>query len=101
MVPASQLIPHKRSILAKTIHSQLKQSLKAECASNQTVSTFIDAEGLPLKILEGFGYKWCTPIRREDLFSKKSFSVKCPHTDPKEASFRFQAYVQLDENGDK
>jgi len=45
---------------------------------------------------EGFGYKWCTPIRWEDLIARKSFTVKCPHTDPKEAAFMFQAWVQTD-----
>jgi len=45
---------------------------------------------------EGFGYKWCTPIRWEDLISRKSLTIKCPHADPKEAAFRFQAWVQMD-----
>lgn len=46
--------------------------------------------------LEGFGYKWCTAIRFEDLVAKKSFTIKCPHSDAKEAAFRFQAWVQTD-----
>lgn len=45
---------------------------------------------------QGFGYKWCPAIRWEDLTVKKSFTVKCPHTDPREAAFRFQAWVQTD-----
>ncbi|KIM48205.1 hypothetical protein M413DRAFT_439924 [Hebeloma cylindrosporum] len=45
---------------------------------------------------QGFGYKWCTPIRWEDLISRKSLTIKCPHADPKEAAFRFQAWVQMD-----
>lgn len=45
---------------------------------------------------EGFGYKWCTPIRWDDLLARKGFTIKCPHTDPKEAAFRFQAWVQTD-----
>ncbi|KAF5370222.1 hypothetical protein D9615_010080 [Tricholomella constricta] len=45
---------------------------------------------------QGFGYKWCTAIRFEDLMAKKSFTIKCPHTDPAEAAFRFQAWVQTD-----
>ncbi|KAJ6604648.1 vacuolar protein sorting-associated protein 13 [Mycena vulgaris] len=45
---------------------------------------------------QGFGYKWCPAIRWEDLTAKKSFTVKCPHTDPREAAFRFQAWVQTD-----
>ncbi|KAF5375265.1 hypothetical protein D9758_000284 [Tetrapyrgos nigripes] len=47
---------------------------------------------------QGFGYKWCPAIRWEDLVTNKSFSIKCPHTDPKEAAFRFQAWVQSDLN---
>ena len=46
--------------------------------------------------VEGFGYKWCTAIRFEDLVAKKSFTIKCPHSDAKEAAFRFQAWVQTD-----
>ncbi|KAJ7786305.1 vacuolar protein sorting-associated protein 13 [Mycena metata] len=45
---------------------------------------------------QGFGYKWCPPIRWEDLIAKRSFAIKCPHTDPREAAFRFQAWVQTD-----
>ncbi|KAF9478514.1 vacuolar protein sorting-associated protein 13 [Pholiota conissans] len=45
---------------------------------------------------QGFGYKWCPPIRWEDLISRKSFTIKCPHADPKEAAFRLQAWVQMD-----
>lgn len=45
---------------------------------------------------EGFGYKWCSAIRFEDLIAKKNFTIKCPHADPKEAAFRFQAWVQTD-----
>ncbi|KAJ2927125.1 hypothetical protein H1R20_g9964, partial [Candolleomyces eurysporus] len=45
---------------------------------------------------QGFGYKWCTPIRWEDLVARKSFAIKCPHSDPKEPTFRFQAWVQTD-----
>ncbi|KAK7468899.1 Vacuolar protein sorting-associated protein 13 [Stygiomarasmius scandens] len=47
---------------------------------------------------QGFGYKWCSPIRWEELVSSRSFTVKCPHTDPREAAFRFQAWVQSDLN---
>ncbi|KAF8078623.1 vacuolar protein sorting-associated protein 13, partial [Lyophyllum atratum] len=45
---------------------------------------------------QGFGYKWCSAIRFEDLVARKSFTIKCPHTDPTEAAFRFQAWVQTD-----
>ncbi|TFK41159.1 vacuolar protein sorting-associated protein vps13 [Crucibulum laeve] len=45
---------------------------------------------------QGFGYKWCSAIRWEDLIAKKSFTIRCPHGDPKEAAFRFQAWVQTD-----
>ncbi|KAF9459895.1 vacuolar protein sorting-associated protein 13 [Collybia nuda] len=45
---------------------------------------------------QGFGYKWCSAIRWEDLIAKKSFTIKCPHSDAKEAAFRFQAWVQTD-----
>jgi len=45
---------------------------------------------------QGFGYKWSPPIRWEDLMARKSFTIKCPHSDPKEAAFRLQAWVQTD-----
>ncbi|KDR84988.1 hypothetical protein GALMADRAFT_233521 [Galerina marginata CBS 339.88] len=45
---------------------------------------------------QGFGYKWGAPIRWEDLISRKSFTIKCPHADPNEAAFRLQAWVQTD-----
>ncbi|KAG5647989.1 hypothetical protein DXG03_007023 [Asterophora parasitica] len=45
---------------------------------------------------QGFGYKWCSAIRFEDLMARKRFTIKCPHTDPSEAAFRFQAWVQTD-----
>ncbi|RDB28887.1 Vacuolar protein sorting-associated protein 13 [Hypsizygus marmoreus] len=45
---------------------------------------------------QGFGYKWCSAIRWEDLVANKSFTIKCPHNDPAEAAFRFQAWVQTD-----
>ncbi|KAJ7254114.1 hypothetical protein B0H12DRAFT_1202424 [Mycena haematopus] len=45
---------------------------------------------------QGFGYKWCSAIRWEDLLSRRNFTIKCPHTDPREAAFRFQAWVQTD-----
>ncbi|KAG6857562.1 hypothetical protein H0H87_000161 [Tephrocybe sp. NHM501043] len=45
---------------------------------------------------QGFGYKWCSSIRFEDLLARKSFTIKCPHTNPEEAAFRFQAWVQTD-----
>jgi len=51
-----------------------------------------------ISLLEGFGYKWCSAIRFEDLVTKKGFTIKCPHTDPKEAAFRFQAWVETDGN---
>ncbi|KIM85199.1 hypothetical protein PILCRDRAFT_817197 [Piloderma croceum F 1598] len=47
---------------------------------------------------QGFGYKWCSAIRFEDLVAKKGFTIRCPHTDPKEAAFRFQAWVETDGN---
>ncbi|KAH6917385.1 vacuolar protein sorting-associated protein vps13 [Coprinopsis sp. MPI-PUGE-AT-0042] len=47
---------------------------------------------------QGFGYKWCPPLRWEDLVSRKSFTIKCPHGDPAEAAFRFQAWAQTDAN---
>ncbi|KAF9270221.1 DUF1162-domain-containing protein [Marasmius fiardii PR-910] len=45
---------------------------------------------------QGFGYKWCGAIRWEDLIAHKNFTVKCPHGDPSEAAFRFQAWVHSD-----
>jgi vacuolar protein sorting-associated protein 13A/C len=47
-------------------------------------------------MIEGFGYKWCPAIRWEDLLARRSFTVKCPHTDTREAAFRFQAWVETD-----
>jgi vacuolar protein sorting-associated protein 13A/C len=49
---------------------------------------------------QGFGYKWSPAIRWEDLISRKSFTLKCPHADPNEAAFRFQAWVDTDANED-
>ncbi|KAJ6610914.1 vacuolar protein sorting-associated protein 13 [Mycena sp. CBHHK59/15] len=43
---------------------------------------------------QGFGYKWCPAIRWEELIARRSFTIKCPHTDQREAAFRFQAWVQ-------
>ncbi|TFK30442.1 vacuolar protein sorting-associated protein vps13 [Coprinopsis marcescibilis] len=47
---------------------------------------------------QGFGYKWSSPIRWEDLLSRKSFTIKCPHSDSKEAAFRLQAWAQMENN---
>lgn len=47
-------------------------------------------------LIEGFGYKWSQAIRWEDLISRRSFSIRCPHSDPSEAAFRFQAWVDTD-----
>ena len=52
-----------------------------------------------IKILsEGFGYKWSNAIRYEDLLQRKTFTVKCPHSDEHESAFRFHASVQVDAN---
>ncbi|KIY52729.1 hypothetical protein FISHEDRAFT_63685 [Fistulina hepatica ATCC 64428] len=45
---------------------------------------------------QGFGYKWCSAIRWEDLVAKRTHTVKCVHTNPHEPAFRFQAWVQTD-----
>jgi vacuolar protein sorting-associated protein 13A/C len=47
---------------------------------------------------EGFGYKWSSAIKWEDLIARKVFTVKCSHTDEKEAAFRFHACVEADLN---
>lgn len=47
---------------------------------------------------QGFGYKWSPGVRYDDLLARKSFTIKCPHSDPQEAAFRFQAWVQTDAN---
>ncbi|KAF9453814.1 vacuolar protein sorting-associated protein 13 [Macrolepiota fuliginosa MF-IS2] len=47
---------------------------------------------------QGFGYKWSPAIRYDDLLVRKGFTIKCPHSDPREAAFRFQAWVQTDTN---
>ncbi|KAF5355629.1 hypothetical protein D9756_003767 [Leucocoprinus leucothites] len=45
---------------------------------------------------QGFGYKWSPAIRYDDLLARKAFTIKCPHSDSREAAFRFQAWVQMD-----
>ncbi|KAF7306925.1 hypothetical protein MIND_00485000 [Mycena indigotica] len=45
---------------------------------------------------QGFGYKWCSAIHWEDLMAKRNLTIKCAHTDAREAAFRFQAWVQTD-----
>ncbi|KAI6047634.1 vacuolar protein sorting-associated protein 13 [Pisolithus marmoratus] len=45
---------------------------------------------------QGFGYKWCSSLRFDDLVMKRSLTIHCPHSDSKEAPFRFQAWVQTD-----
>ncbi|KAG1757583.1 vacuolar protein sorting-associated protein 13 [Suillus lakei] len=47
---------------------------------------------------QGFGYRWCSSIRFEDLIAKKSLTISCPHNDQQEAPFRFQAWAQSDSN---
>ncbi|KAG2159854.1 vacuolar protein sorting-associated protein 13 [Suillus bovinus] len=47
---------------------------------------------------QGFGYRWCSSIRFEDLITKKSLTISCPHNDQQEAPFRFQAWAQSDSN---
>ncbi|KAF9652010.1 vacuolar protein sorting-associated protein 13 [Thelephora ganbajun] len=47
---------------------------------------------------QGFGYKWSSAIRYEDLLQRKTFTVKCPHSDEHESAFRFHVYVQVDAN---
>ncbi|KAI8995643.1 vacuolar protein sorting-associated protein 13 [Trametes punicea] len=47
---------------------------------------------------QGFGYKWSPAIRWEDLISKRGFTLRCPHSDPNEAAFRFQAWADADAN---
>ncbi|KAL6309957.1 vacuolar protein sorting-associated protein 13 [Sparassis latifolia] len=45
---------------------------------------------------QGFGYKWSSAIRWEDLLARRRFTIRCPHADPTEAAFRFQAWVETD-----
>ncbi|EIW86715.1 vacuolar protein sorting-associated protein 13 [Coniophora puteana RWD-64-598 SS2] len=47
---------------------------------------------------QGFGYRWCSSLRMEDLLAKRNLTINCPHNDPQEAPFRFQAWVQIDES---
>ncbi|XP_006454344.1 hypothetical protein AGABI2DRAFT_114096 [Agaricus bisporus var. bisporus H97] len=47
---------------------------------------------------QGFGYKWSPAIRYDDLLARKGFSIRCTHSDPREAAFRFQAWVHTDAN---
>ncbi|KZT30580.1 vacuolar protein sorting-associated protein 13 [Neolentinus lepideus HHB14362 ss-1] len=68
-------------------------------APGQDFSLPIEAVGhtrIRIQPDQGFGYKWSSAIRWEDLISKKNFAVRCPHTDEAEAAFRFQACVQTD-----
>ncbi|KAI0321342.1 hypothetical protein OF83DRAFT_1274656 [Amylostereum chailletii] len=45
---------------------------------------------------QGFGYKWSPAIRWDDLVSRQSFTLRCPHSNEGEAAFRFHAFVQTD-----
>ena len=59
----------------------------------------IDWVSVPLTIpflKEGFGYKWSPAVRWEDLIAKRGFTLRCPHNDQNEASFRFQAWAEAD-----
>lgn len=47
---------------------------------------------------EGFGYRWSGPIRYDDLLQRKTFTIKCPHSDESESAFRFHAHVKVDAN---
>ncbi|KAL4070939.1 vacuolar protein sorting-associated protein 13 [Scleroderma citrinum] len=47
---------------------------------------------------QGFGYKWCSSLRFDDLIAKRSLMIQCPHGDTREVPFRFQAWVQADPN---
>jgi vacuolar protein sorting-associated protein 13A/C len=47
---------------------------------------------------EGFGYKWSPAIKWEDLVARKIFTLKCSHSDEREAAFRFHACVETDLN---
>ncbi|KAH9898385.1 vacuolar protein sorting-associated protein 13 [Cubamyces lactineus] len=47
---------------------------------------------------QGFGYKWSPAVRWEDLIAKRGFTLRCPHSDPNEAAFRFQAWADADAN---
>ena len=47
---------------------------------------------------EGFGYRWSNAVRYEDLVQRKTFTIKCPHSDERESAFRFHAHVQVDPN---
>ncbi|TFK57082.1 DUF1162-domain-containing protein [Heliocybe sulcata] len=68
-------------------------------APGQDFSLPIEAVGhtrIRIQPDQGFGYKWSSAIRWEDLIAKKNFPIRCPHTDEVEAAFRFQACVQTD-----
>ncbi|THH01814.1 hypothetical protein EW026_g979 [Hermanssonia centrifuga] len=47
---------------------------------------------------QGFGYKWSPSIRWEDLVTRRSFTIRCPHSDQNEAPFRFQAFADTNAN---
>lgn len=47
---------------------------------------------------EGFGYRWSNAIRYEELLERRTFTVKCPHSDEHESAFRLHAHVQVDAN---
>ena len=47
-------------------------------------------------VAEGFGYKWSAAIRWEDLVTRREVTIRCPHADSKEASFRFQTFNETD-----
>ncbi|EIM83408.1 uncharacterized protein STEHIDRAFT_170692 [Stereum hirsutum FP-91666 SS1] len=71
-------------------------------APGQDFSLPIDAVGkykVRVQPDQGFGYKWSSAIRWEDLVSRQTFTLRCPHTDEQEAAFRFHAFVQTDATG--
>ena len=68
----------------------------AEYEYSQTVSIGFSPLNLTNLVTEGFGYRWSPAIRWEDLVARRSFTVRCPHTDSNEAAFRFQAWVDTD-----
>ncbi|KIP11945.1 hypothetical protein PHLGIDRAFT_21259 [Phlebiopsis gigantea 11061_1 CR5-6] len=79
--------------LGRPVHSLVK------IAPGQDYALPIEGMGqtrIKIQPDQGFGYKWSQAVRWEDLISKRSFSIRCPHSDPSEAAFRFQAWVDTD-----
>ncbi|KAJ7492621.1 vacuolar protein sorting-associated protein 13 [Mycena latifolia] len=111
--PRTEKYPHRLLCEVKVVDTvkvvTLRSTYKIENLTLYPVEvTLVDDTGHPVQSLEKVapGEHYSLPIEAVTLnkiriqpdqgFGYKCFTVKCPHTDPREASFRFQAWVQTD-----